>query len=286
MPQKPALIFDTSAINKLVDDSECNVITLGLRAAFFIRLTEANVAEIVATSGTVRRKVLLDYIRSALGTGECIKPHLEIVDQLVRSFLSDPDGFDWRRVFVRHQALEEELARKEVIPDDASKELHRRTHRANRNFERIYATMRPYFQTRLRSWTGKHPPASDLLRSFYNQRGKPLWDFAGKLYERSAGSPTDESTLRRLCYVCPPFRATVLSFCLSFYERCLRDEKGAESYRAGRVDVYSAVYLPYCDEFVTDDKRQLRFLQAVANAGELSMRVRSYEEFRSGLVAF
>lgn len=286
MLKRPTLIFDTSAINKLVDDPECKIITLGFRVAFFARITEANVAETIATSETGRRHVLLEYIRSILGTGECIKPHLEIVDQLVRTFSSDPDGFDWRTVSVIHPALEEELVRGGAIADDSSKELSQRTGRANRKFERVHASVRPYFQARLRSWTGERPTATELLKSLYNQPGKPFWDFAAKLYEKTAGSPTDESMLRRLCDACPPFRATILSFWLALYDRCLRDERGSESYRAGRIDVYSAVYLPYCDDFVTDDERQLRFLRVVADAGQLGTRVRSYKEFRNGLVPF
>jgi hypothetical protein len=83
---RPIVIFDTSAINKLADDREPEVLTVGIRAAFFVRLTSTNVEEIIATRNATRRKDLLNCIRSLVTAGDCINPYHWIIEQLVRNF--------------------------------------------------------------------------------------------------------------------------------------------------------------------------------------------------------
>ena len=71
---------------------------------------------------------------------------------------------------------------------------------------------------------------------------------------------------------------------MAVYERCVRDERQGKSYRAGGVDLFYSAYLPYCNEFVTHDPKQLQALQMVAHLADLPIRIRSFDEFRSGLI--
>lgn len=45
-----------------------------------------------------------------------------------------------------------------------------------------------------------------------------------------------------------------------------------------------AVCLPYCDQFVTADPRQLPAYREVVSIGGLNTTLKSYEEFRNGLI--
>jgi hypothetical protein len=54
--------------------------------------------------------------------------------------------------------------------------------------------------------------------------------------------------------------------------------------KAGRNDMFSAVYLPYCKVFVTDDKGHNKAMKAVAELAGLDCIVLTYEEFKAGLV--
>jgi hypothetical protein len=49
--------------------------------------------------------------------------------------------------------------------------------------------------------------------------------------------------------------------------------------RAGRNDQMMAVYLPYCDRFVTRDKKQLERLRDVSAEAKLNCEVSSYGAF-------
>jgi len=49
--------------------------------------------------------------------------------------------------------------------------------------------------------------------------------------------------------------------------------------RAGRNDQMMAVYLPYCDRFVTREKKQLERLRDVSAEAKLNCEVSSYDAF-------
>ena len=57
---------------------------------------------------------------------------------------------------------------------------------------------------------------------------------------------------------------------LSWYDRSVRHRHTGEKFQAGRNDLFMAVYLPYCDKFVTAEKLReqekcLREVVAVAD---------------------
>jgi hypothetical protein len=99
-------------------------------------------------------------------------------------------------------------------------------------------------------------------------------------YKHGAKRKPGEAKLRKFIKVCPPFHAFVLSLVMAEYGYSVRHSKALGSYRAERSDLVSALYLPYCDIFVTDDKRQLRCLPEIATASNLSVEILRYAAFR------
>jgi hypothetical protein len=82
---------------------------------------------------------------------------------------------------------------------------------------------------------------------------------------------------------CPPFKALLVALCLAQYDRCIRDERQESLGKAGRVDVLSAVYLPYCKKYVTHDGGQCQALNAVAELMRAQVSIAQYEDFKSQL---
>jgi hypothetical protein len=76
------------------------------------------------------------------------------------------------------------------------------------------------------------------------------------------------NTLRAFFDECPPFRALTTAFFLVQYDRCFR-LKG-KSYKAGRVDALMCAYLPYCDVFVTDDRKFTAALEVIVPELDIS----------------
>jgi hypothetical protein len=85
---------------------------------------------------------------------------------------------------------------------------------------------------------------------------------------------------------CPPFRAIVYALLLAWYDRSVRERHTGEKFRAGRLDLFMAVYLPYCDRFITAEiyGEQERCLREVARAAGLHTVVGSYDDFCNGML--
>ncbi len=61
------------------------------------------------------------------------------------------------------------------------------------------------------------------------------------------------------------------------YERTIREDEAPAF--AGRNDLFMAVYLPYCDEFISNDHLQQKALREVVSIAQLQTSVRWHKEF-------
>jgi len=112
-----------------------------------------------------------------------------------------------------------------------------------------------------------------------------FWKWLRGIYERASEVDLDEAAIRKFVAECPPFHALVLGICAAQYERCIRDlQRTNVSYRAGAVDLFSAVYLPYSAEFITADERQFNALTEVARMAQLENKVVLYQDFKKQLL--
>jgi hypothetical protein len=279
MKSRP-VIFDTSAINRLADDEDASALLAGLRAAFFIRITETNVSEIVATTSSARRARLLDVVQSLLPSAHCIQPYQWIIDRLAVKFNQSPGQFRWERFSVRFPACEREIVRRSVVDDDLALRQRREAQRAAQEFNAIYNRVAPTLQA-----LGNGAACQTLheyVEAFKKGNG-PLWGIGQMLCARATSTEWSERSVMQFYDDCPPFRALLVALCVAEYERCLRDSTEPTSLRVGRFDLLMATYLPYCHQFVTADERQLNCLRLVATEAHTTTIVRSYEDFREGL---
>ena len=72
---KPVIIFDTSGLNNLLNDSEAKILAIGVRSGYFVRQTETNLGEIISTGDPDQRYRLLAGTRALLTAGDCIYPY-------------------------------------------------------------------------------------------------------------------------------------------------------------------------------------------------------------------
>jgi hypothetical protein len=112
-----------------------------------------------------------------------------------------------------------------------------------------------------------------------------FWNFAREEYNRGGGQAPGDEPLRRFVKACPPFQAMVLAIMMLLYGRCVREDNIPGSYRADRLDVLMATYLPYCDAFVTKDSKQETCLREIASEADIDASVSKYGRFRTGLAA-
>ena len=103
-------------------------------------------------------------------------------------------------------------------------------------------------------------------------------------FERAAGTRPTKIQIKDFIERCPSFRALLVALCFSQYDRCIREEKKQSLGKAGRNDMYSAIYLPYCAVFVTNDDGHCKAMKVVAQETELNTTILLYDEFKSGLI--
>lgn len=282
MADKPILTFDTSAINRLTDDPDSDLLLAGMSAGFYIRSTFESVEEIMATRWSAQRHNLLGMCKRLLTLGGCIDPASVILRKMVASFEGGA-RFDWTSVGVGLPEAAENISRAEDFTDELSRQVREKRARYNRLFREVYSEAKPHFETVFFSGSGEAPrsPAELIARV-----PETFWKTSANVYARCGAKCANEATARRFIKECDPFRALMMAFFAAAFDRCARPP-GTGSFRSGWGDTLMAVCLAYCDQFVTNDSRmggQLAFYRQVAALAALRpLTVRSYDEFRAAL---
>jgi hypothetical protein len=281
---RPVLIFDTSVVNKFAAFPDFPAVLNGMKEAYFIRIPESVLSELVATKNTELRQRLFSTERRLRSVGEVIHPFHKIIEFSIKAFEHDPHAFDWQRLHVSTPLFEHTLDRLKVHGDEISKAQRNQAAALDKDFKTLFEAMRrPFDEYFARS--AKRPTLDDMITSFKREGGS-MWIWAQMLFKTDAPAKPSEQMLRTFYDACPPYRALLVALCVSQYERCIRDvSKGEPSMRAGRVDTYMASYLPYCAKFVTDDPRQVELQrQVVVHANLPDTEVVSYSEFMRPLL--
>jgi hypothetical protein len=286
--QRSTLAFDTSAFNRFAKDADPEPFIAAILSAYTVRIPEMSVGEVMATRDPEIRRKLHEVCRRLLSVGTCLLPAHWIVDLHVKRFHEGGPSYDWRNVNVRAENIEEELRRGDLVHDAILVEEQAA------DLRRLQDEFEGFFNKSYRK-TGNPSTFSEWLQAS-QATGGSFWNTARLLYEGAFGSssaidtgvvlasPPDDATLRIFLNVCPPVRAFVYALELTLYDRSVRPVEVGPAYKAGRNDQMMAVFLPYCDQFLTSDGGQEKSLREVASKAGLSTDVRSYDEFCGALM--
>lgn len=283
MKEQPILTLDTSAINRLADDPDSQPLMEGLRSGYFVRLTFLSIEEVVATTVGNRRHQLFGVCKRLLSSGDCIDPPDELLEKLIASF-EESAPFNWQDVDVSFPEAQQTMARLENVSDELSEVVRAGAQSKARTFDQLYANAKPNFDKVLND-DNRPESVCELVHGF--RSGGQYWKMARNIYERVAEHSIDETTIRRFDMECPPFHALMVALCAAHYDRNAKPKVGplaiVQSLRAGWVDTFMAVCLPYCNLFITNDHGQSACYREVASLSDLDVQVHSYEEFRSSV---
>jgi hypothetical protein len=284
---KTILGFDTSAINALHRGGpDVAPMLAGLDAGYAIRLNGTALDEIVAHSLPQEREQLRKLCRKLLanGAGDVLLPFHEITTRLAVAFESG-HPFDWTRVDVRSGEYMRFIFDDDVsalFEEDADFETVSLDQRASAvetaaQFDEVFLAPRPIFQKLRETEKDSWPQSSVELAQALQKPGGAYWNYAIGLYHRATGITVDEEKIRRFVHECPPFRALLVAIVVAQYERSISEE--VKPKLAGRNDLFMAGYLPYSDEFISNDHPQQQALREIVSIAELTTSVRWYKEF-------
>ena len=287
MSQRPVVAPDTSVLNRLVKDVDPEPFIAAILSGYTVCLPEMSFEEILATRDLELRTKLSRICQRVLSVGYCIQPAHWVIDLHVKAFHRDPTRYDWRKVNVRAAEIEEEIQRGDFVNDAALVEQQAT------ELRRLQDEFEGLFQKTTRT-TGV-PSSFDEWLVESKAPGGSFWNTARLLYEGAFGSTSaidksttlanspDEATLKSFLDACPPVRAYVYALELTLYDRSLRP-LNAPAYKAGRNDQMMAVFLPYCDLFLTNDGGQEKSLCEAASKAGIPVVVRSYNDFCASLI--
>jgi hypothetical protein len=277
------LILDTSAVNALGAETELDAIVRSLGLSYHVGITETVLAEVIAHPEETERRTLLKTLDRLLHPGSCTMPFQWIIEHQAKAFQKDHQGYEWRKLDIRFFAGEQEIFRQEII-HDLSEETRTSNRKWDKDFREIFSAARPAFQ---RLFENEDRPSlkavTDHLMCGSGEGGGAYLSIAAGLMERATGVRPAEPEVKDFVERCEPFKALLLGLCFSEYDRCIRGDNVPSLGKAGRYDMFSAVYLPYCKIFVTNDAGQWKALTAVVGLLGREMEVLMYGDFKAKL---
>lgn len=289
MQNRPVVTFDTSVHNRLMKDGlESEAIYAALQSGYFVLINGICIEELMAsTVAETRTRLIASAGRLTYGPHNCLLPQNEIVTRLVRAYESDPLRFQWRRVNITSPEYAAELSRRTLTADDAvAQHVWKELQDTKKQFDKMWRELRGKLEEAFQRDGASRPLTfAEVIPHAIGENGL-FWEIAKGLYNRAAVTPATDETIRLFAEACPPFRCVVYALLMAWYDRSMREYQGGEKFHAGRFDLFMAIYLPYCEQFLSDEARgeQERCLAEVARLAGVPTVVRSYDDFCAGLM--
>ena len=292
------LTFDTSVHNRLVSiGTSASPIYAAIKSRYFFRLAGLSFEEMMSTPQAADRVALLDGCRQltagARRSWDCLNPPYELLRILIAAYDKAPGNFRWLAVDVRSGGLAYEIRTGGSTADDALANLQRTEQNASiKNYKAMWVKLRdkldPIFAAQDIPRPKTFEEAFNIGSSkLFPEVGKGLYDaglrFNAQLRGEKFEPDTDMAKVQHFIDNCPPFRAVICSFVMSWYNTSLRVGNTSEKFAAGRNDLFMAVYLPYCDVFVTRDAEQELCLRELTKYIGVNTEVLGFDVFKAEL---
>jgi|HubBroStandDraft_4_1064222.scaffolds.fasta_scaffold61437_3 hypothetical protein len=111
-----------------------------------------------------------------------------------------------------------------------------------------------------------------------------LYESVNPLYERAVGKPLPSAELWPLIRSVPYWPMFLMAYGCAIYQRAVKERGYGHKKNPGHLDLWSASYLPDCETFITEDRRQRRALKILNRANPRPARIVSYKEWRDRLL--
>ena len=292
------LTFDTSVHNRLVNiGASASAIYAAIKSQYFL-LAGLSFEEMISTPQAADRHALLDGCRQLTAgragrSWDCLNPPYEVLRILIAAHAKDPANFRWLAVDVRSGGLAHEIRRGELTADDALANLQRTEQNASiKQYKAMWVKLRDKLDPIFAAQGIPRPKTFEEAVNLGSPKlfpgvGKGLYDaglrFDAALHGEKIEPDTDMARVQDFIDNCPPFRAVIYSFMMSWYNTSLRVGNDSEKFAAGRNDLFMAVYLPFCEVFVTQDGEQESCLRELTKYIGIDTEVLGFDAFKSEL---
>lgn len=274
-------ILDTSAWNVLFDDPRRDELLEILRTKIVIP-TALAISELAATPDPERRQALVRLVKAVAGDN---RP-LATPNQLM---ILACQGYARRDPTLTLCGGEEAEGAWVALNDPAllDAEAQRMAWEFNKEREGVFRSFNEGLRSDLQALFNDgvaRPRSMGALIRHYNRDDDFLYDAVKPLYERAVGKALPPNELRPLLNSLPLWPMFLMSYACAIYQRAVREQGFGHKRNPGNLDLWSAVYLPLCDTFITNDRWQRRALRVINRGRDRPTRIVSYREWRKRLL--
>lgn len=281
--------FDTSAINKLYDDSQSSDIKNEILKLGIVYPSVFNIAEVASEFDKERRVGLLKLIQEISGGYRPLAMPKELLKRSIKSVnawardMNHSMGPEWEGIWIAMSdpSQIDKRALQEVIEWKKSQEEW---------FQKIHDRGRPKVQEVIR----KFPKAEfdELTSSFSNMvRYYPTdSEFViNSVHELASNSGTElnvgRDLARRLIQHSEHWRFFLTSMLYGMYARSIKLTHYGKRINPGSIDTQQSIYLAASDIFVTADHEQRRMVRLLVPFGHKKRSIMKYSKFSKSLIS-
>jgi hypothetical protein len=276
----PPLIFDTSGLNWLADDEDCDSIVKALKHCHFVRLIDTSVSEVMATKEEVKRQHRFDLLARLVHQGGALRPLNWILEEHVRAYHGNPVDYNWTRIEIRFPDLDRLIAIGTPL-HGASQQTGALMEKLEERWIKSAKESRDDFLRR----AGLNPrdpvPPIQTIAPRLLAREGDIFEIATEYIAARIGTNVDPEVVEDILQRCPPLAVYFNMKAIAFYDRIVRHQPMPSHLgKVGMADTLSSVYLPYCKRFVTSDKDQGKALRFIRDWMKLKTEVLDFAEFK------
>jgi uncharacterized protein with PIN domain len=283
--------FDTSAINHLANDPDCAKLAQRMATDVETYITALNVVEISKTANSNRRETLRKICEQLAANREPLALPNELLENVARAFQQKA-----RSIMITIPADQRELwillSRPDALLDGGREELERWTAANERLHAAPAAPLRASVAALFATAPHNRPnsPAS-VLRQLIAARCDLHYALPSQFYKLAIGHVLPLSRLDRFLQEARGIWSVFLaSVAMSVYYAAIWIPDHGARNKVGVLDLWSAVYLPLCDVFVTNDLKnggQYEALRVVnvLNGRKPRTKILRWHEFRGAVIS-
>jgi hypothetical protein len=227
--------FDTSAINQLCDDVDCDAMIAGLLAAHNVRITAVNCLEVLGTKDENRRQVLQSVLQKlAAGNAPLILP-IDLLKLLTLEYGA-------RGARPKSENLNYRMSVDEYFNLDSktNQEIQQLRQRWEASFE-VFAKVRPTFEQKFKNGSAQRPSSfAELIQQHYQEEAF-LFSMMKDLYSIT-GEALDPNDLAKFFTNVPEWPVVLLGLAYASYSRSMKEAGYGRKGKAGAIDLWSSTY--------------------------------------------
>ena len=280
--------FDTSAIAakhvaSLYDDPDRPALVAGLLASGRVLVTALNVIEAGGTEESARRSGILRLEKELVRNLYPLKTPTEVLQALSLAHIRG-ERRTTLTISEAESGIYATLCEPEQLGEQERQEVYRWKSSLEDSFAEANRLARPEFQVLFEDTPNDRPRTAAKLIKLFKNENKIVLD--APIYKRLTGSDLDLPSMQDLFLDIPEWPLYLAGWAHGMYHRAIKNQNFGVNSNPGTVDLMLAVYLRFCDCFVTSDVRQRRALRIlnVLNPRRPKTQIISYGELRRRLV--